>query len=536
MAVADSPFRARPSPWWPIPGRTTPRRAILRRLVQGIFSALFGMVLSLALPLGGGWSRMHAREDSKGVGVKKEPKQAAKGGGKESKGEKKDESRFAEEEKELKRTISAGQYDKSAAILDELAKTEEVEAYEILMREALAGVDYGLEKYAGELLLKSENPKVLGLVFRTLKSKSANYKTKIVLMGVAARVVDQPGALPAIQAGLKDPYKPVVLAATYWLWRLNRAESIEPLLLELDSREQQGQERVCHDIRRALKSITGADIEAAVDWKNYWEGRKQGLAAPPKPEAGATVLYKPTFFNVAVNSDRVYFMIDTSESMKDKDPDEPESKPEEEKKRRPTTVVVKPQGSTEPVPGKPGSDAEARAKAAAKLPTSRERLWRAKQELMRVIQGLPETTQFGALGFNHELNFLWGPKTIRKATQANKTEAINWVRGWQASGATRSDLALDAALHTPDLDTIYLLTDGAPTIIVEKKTDQDSDVQMFKSQRLEIEPILAHVKEANRFLRCRIHTISFRQIRDSKMKTFVRELAMQSDGTCTLLP
>ena len=47
--------------------------------------------------------------------------------------------------------------------------------------------------------------------------------------------------------------------------------------------------------------------------------------------------------------------------------------------------------------------------------------------------------------------------------------------------------------------------------------------------------ILAQAKEANRFLRCRIHTISFAQIRDREMRTFVAKLAAENDGKCTWL-
>src|SRR2546425_4188327 len=281
MAVAERPFPGRPAGW--------------------ALVALLGMVLPWALPTPSSLSgNLSAGEDS--AHAAKEPGEK-KAGKREKKSE--EEGRFSEDERELKRTVSTGQYDQAAAILDKLATTEEVEAFEILIREALIGADYGLEKYAGELLLRSENPKVRALVFQTLKAKSSNYKTKIILMGVAARLVDDPRALGAIQSALKDPYKPVVLTAVYWLWKLNRAESIEPLISELDVREKKGQERICHDIRRALKSITGSDIELAVDWKGYWDARKQGIAAPTKPAENTTILYKPTFFNIAVNSDRV---------------------------------------------------------------------------------------------------------------------------------------------------------------------------------------------------------------------------------------
>jgi hypothetical protein len=43
-------------------------------------------------------------------------------------------------------------------------------------------------------------------------------------------------------------------------------------------------------------------------------------------------------------------------------------------------------------------------------------------------------------------------------------------------------------------------------------------------------------KELNRFVRARIHTVSFLQIRDTKMRSFVKQLAVQNDGSEHLLP
>jgi hypothetical protein len=74
------------------------------------------------------------------------------------------------------------------------------------------------------------------------------------------------------------------------------------------------------------------------------------------------------------------------------------------------------------------------------------------------------------------------------------------------------------------VDSIFLLTDGAPQL-----PGEGADT------RLPIEPILAEAKEQNRFLRCRINTISFKQIRDRSMRDFVQLLARQNDGVCKLL-
>ncbi len=102
-----------------------------------------------------------------------------------------------------------------------------------------------------------------------------------------------------------------------------------------------------------------------------------------------------------------------------------------------------------------------------------------------------------------------------------KTDAVRWVGGLQAYGATRTDMALARALSVPELDTIYLLTDGRPRDEANRK--------------IPIEAILQMVKRDNRFRKCRVHTISVQQVKSSEMKHFVKELARQNDGVCTLL-
>ena len=137
---------------------------------------------------------------------------------------------------------------------------------------------------------------------------------------------------------------------------------------------------------------------------------------------------------------------------------------------------------------------------------------------------LPSSVRFGVLAFSHEMEFFGGVKAIREATAENRSLAVQWVKGLRAQGATRTDTALEEALTMRDVDTIFVLTDGAP------KTAEGEG-----GTRIPVDPILESVKEKNRFLRARIHTISFAQIRDTSMKRFVKLLAEQNDGKSLLL-
>jgi hypothetical protein len=207
----------------------------------------------------------------------------------------------------------------------------------------------------------------------------------------------------------------------------------------------------------------------------------------------------------------VLFVIDVSQSMLVRDPELPPEGDELAVRRGDVsgrTVVAHDAVAAGVAP--PGD-----------LPQSRERLFRVKKELMNVVQGLPDGTRFGILSFSHDLRF-WGEDAVlADASPARKADAVGWVGSLEAIGATRTDLALARALSTPEVDTIYLLTDGRPR-------DESN-------RNISIEAILSMVKRENRFKRCRIHTISFQQVKSAEMVRFVRELAAQNDGVCTLL-
>jgi hypothetical protein len=212
-----------------------------------------------------------------------------------------------------------------------------------------------------------------------------------------------------------------------------------------------------------------------------------------------------------MDSDRVLFVIDVSGSMTVRDPVTDPAEEEDASKDRGKTVIVK-------------KDKPKAAPKSKEPPPSRERMFRVKTELVRLIAGLQPSTQFGILCFSHEIHYVWGDaRSLRPATPESKAAATAWVKALKADGATRTDKALEEALAIPEVDTVFLLTDGAP------KDEKD--------QRMPIEPILARAKQMNRFLRARIHTISFQQIKDTRMRTFVRDLSIQNDGgEPTLLP
>jgi len=409
-------------------------------------------------------------------------------------------------DKDLHQAMISNNTTEAIKAVDALAATGDPAAIDIIIKQALTGVNYEVEKHAGAILAGTSEPKIRERVYEGIR-KNSNHRTRIVLIAVAARIADDPAAMTAIHGAVKDPSKAVALSALQWIRKIGRKDSIEPLIAELQARQAKALDRVYFDIEKTLRVLTGAELDAAVDWQNYWDARKRGVAQPAaKKSRGRTeVAHRDSFFSVMVDSDSVLFVIDVSESMTVRDPFQ-EAPAKKEDDHRGVTVAPKKEERKDGTTVKP----------AASLPMERQRLYRVKEELIRVVSGLQSTTRFGILSFNHEFKYLWDARVLKNATPEAKAAAVSWVKSLTASGATRTDLVLKEALSIPDVDTIFLLTDGAP---------KDE-----RNQRLPIEPILALAKEQNRFVRARINTISFQQIRDAKMRTFVRELAQQNDG------
>jgi hypothetical protein len=421
-------------------------------------------------------------------------------------------------EKELRQAISRRQTSRALELASALAETGAPKAYKILIQRCLNGDSYTLEKRVGQLLVECKDPETRALVAAELGSRQMpTYKRRIILLAVAARMAEDPQMLAAIHGTLRDPSRAVVLTALGWMCKLRKKDFVEPLIKALQIREQRPRDRVYFDILKALREITNADMEQAADWKNYAKGQKSSPNAKPKKQS-LTVLHRPSFFEVALDTDRMLFLIDVSDSMKRRD-EFIEEGPRQGGRRGPTagskTKVAKDDKENE----KEQKKKEGQRTGA--LGPERARLARVKAELVRVIKQLGSRTRFGVVSFSHEIKWMGDTKALKLASADNKAEAMAWVRSLAPSGATRTDLALQEAFRA-DVDTIYLLTDGAP------KDTNDT--------RLPIGKILRQTKQANRFLRRRIHTVSFLGVKDSSMRTFVKTLAEQNDGECKLLP
>ena len=180
------------------------------------------------------------------------------------------------------------------------------------------------------------------------------------------------------------------------------------------------------------------------------------------PHPGSRTRQAPTYYGSEVVSRRVAFVVDVSGSMSARVPGE---LPEDQ---RPTRLEV------------------------------------CQRELTNVVQGLAEGTVFNLIPFDNAAS----PRRERALPlgRADREAALGVFRGLKPGGGTNIYDPLELALLDPAVDTIYLLSDGAPG---SGKFVRDDE-------------ILREVRKLNAVRRVAIHTISV-GIDSSLMKKLAEE-------------
>jgi len=291
---------------------------------------------------------------------------------------------------------------------------------------------------------------------------------------------------------------------------LRTLECIQPLIDRL--REEEG--RLRGDAYLVLKDLTfNTYSDDADQWQKFWD-RAQGnyelpdydkvMAERKKRESEGTRYSDANaqFVGIPTQSKRIIFVIDISGSME--------------------TQVVEID----------------RFRADGKDYASFQRLEIVKTELTATIENLGSNVEFNILAFATDLK--WWKKRLVSSNILNRNSAKKFVRGLKPlggalagfrsragisqaalkQGKTNTFGALMAALGVPeesssstydrnlksDVDTIYFLSDGAPT--VGKVIDQDE--------------ILTEVKRVNKVRKIVLHTIAIGDFRKTLMKALAK--------------
>ena len=240
-----------------------------------------------------------------------------------------------------------------------------------------------------------------------------------------------------------------------------------PSVIDLLEEKEDAPGLLWEDALRCLREITRQDLRESVDWRVWWKAHGEEAPSPPRKEPTdpdnpqETQDVSAHFFGVEIVSKRIVFVIDVSGSMKLWDP---------------------------------GGDGEQPRGGGESFSRSRQRIHRAKRELIRVIKDLRPRVRFNILTFSHELNALRPGKLI-SASRKNKARAIRFVQSLEADGGTATDEALEEAFVYEEANTIILLSDG----LVDKPGGGNPTVTKM----------LKMVRKLNRFRKVRIHTFGF---------------------------
>lgn len=360
-------------------------------------------------------------------------------------------------------------------------------------------------------LLKAQRKAPTGARLRTLQILSAVEcePAQTALLG-CLEGEDEPLATATILRELAPfgpealPTATVIEHLAHESWMVQRA-AIEALVI-LGQREGAGamitalagaSGRLRTDLRGGLVALTGLDYQTnSTLWETWWEsdgeqfdvpetGRALGAALPAKDSVGMT------FFGISTESQRVLFLLDLSGSM--------------------NYSMIARDNPTDSPGGPPD------------LPRGKEqsRLQAAKVDLVRALGGLREGALFNLVLYASDV-WTWQDELV-EMEGAQRVEVQEYVDDLRASGGTNIYGALRTALEiagvkggeewdSPRIDTLFLLTDGRPSVGLTTQPDE----------------ILAYVRDKNRSGGIVIHTIGLSGAQDAYL---LSELAAQNGGT-----
>jgi HEAT repeat protein len=353
----------------------------------------------------------------------------------------------------------------------------------------VARVDQTERAAALEPLLRHAEPSLrraalagLGVVhkgdagFRARLPGLASSKDEALRMGAAAALAEvrTPEALDALVAMIPDESWSVRVEVLQQLFKARPKPAIPILIERLDVETG----RMASDVHAALVGVTAMDLGRRSDaWRRWWEGEGGSFQVPGARQAqraleertasrdrGGTVAQPEDFYEIEVESERVVFVLDTSGSMR---------------------LALKTVGTIE-----------------------KTRMALAKEQLTEVVRSMPEGTLFNVIFFEETVKAL-SRKTL-VMNKSNRAKALRFVRDQYAIGSTALYPALELAFADPLVDTVYLLSDGAPTV----------------GEITDIEEIRAQVARWNSARHVKVHGISMGQ--DS---TLLRWLCEDTNGT-----
>lgn len=315
-----------------------------------------------------------------------------------------------------------------------------------------------------------------------------DYRVKMTAAWVAK--TDEAGAPATLGTLINDKDWRVRVAAIEGCTDLRSRECVALLINRFG--EEDGRLRL--DILYALMDLTGKNLGLDPQpWRDWWtvnEKNFEPVARDPKKKGRGQVVdagaATSSFFEIPILSTRIAFVMDLSGSMKGPYPTKDPNKPT-------------------------------------------DKLERVKAEMKTTIDGFKPEQCFNILCLGsaddgtYDTNGKVWKKMLVPATPAGKKDAAAFIDGQQAKGWTNIYDALVLAMEDPDVDTIFLLSDGGAS----------------RGIFSDITDILDQVAVGNKYRKVHVHTVHFEAPEDGKdfpMRGHVwllEDLAALTGGTYT---
>ena len=370
--------------------------------------------------------------------------------------------------------------------------------------------DPGVQVAAMSLLYNQGGSREKKLFERGLKNRA--WQVRLLSLRTLARLKHKKISDYAI-AALDDPDDKVQVNAVRILLDQGGREIILPLIRHIDK----ARGRVKDDVIDALTRLTGKDLgPSTFQWEGWWEQKGKTVKVVARCSAEEFTKMKQklaeetntvAYHGLRVLSDNFIFIFDSSESMKEQYVP-PEERPENRGKAgggaAGTTVVVDPNN---PNAGGRGQKEALQSKLVV-----------AQKNLKKVLNGLKNGKRFDIILFESIITDFIRAKLEKEPDKLavldldSRVKALAFVDQARAQGQTYMLKALETAFENDEVDTIYLLSDGAPT----------------PPERAGMKVILERMRKLNRVRSVKINTIGF-DLKD-KEKEFLRTLADEHFG------
>ena len=336
---------------------------------------------------------------------------------------------------------------------------------------------------------------------KRLRKRAHKWPARLIIME-AANFTDELDIRELALESLHDESPVIVKRSLFYLRNakkdLNVIDAVLERYLEIDGERKYAKDIWDHArvaFRDALARLLRIRLNSAIDYKNYYEPRRDSpdLFSPQKQEGAARL----NLFGAPLTGKNIIFLLDRSGSMQ-------------------TTDKIK------IPPGKGSGKTGRREDLIAERIERGRRINRARNELTRVVKSLPDDMNFNILTFSSGIEE-WKSQLV-PTSESNKKKAVKFIEKIEADGVTVTDQAIAVAFSNVSLDTIYLITDGAPSHVGgQGGKELPSDAREIINQILEDVPILNYLRGV------RIFTLGFPQAEEK----FLKKLSKQNSGTYT---